>query len=46
MSVEQAVAAAKKYITVAIVHALPIGKGVGPTHHFYELYQKAGMPDE
>jgi len=46
LSVEQAVAAAKKYITLAIEHALPIGKGVGPTHHFYELYQKAGLSDE
>ena len=46
MSVAQAVAAAKRYITVAIEHALPIGKGVGPTHHFYELYQKAGISDE
>lgn len=46
LSMKQAVASAKRYITVAIEHALPIGKGVGPTHHFYELYQKAGMPDE
>jgi hydroxymethylpyrimidine/phosphomethylpyrimidine kinase len=46
LSVEQAVAAAKKYITLAIEHALPIGKGVGPTHHFYELYQKAGLLDD
>jgi hydroxymethylpyrimidine/phosphomethylpyrimidine kinase len=46
LSVEQAVAAAKKYITIAIEHALPIGKGVGPTHHFYELYQKAGLFNE
>ncbi len=46
LPVEQAVAAAKKYITIAIEHALAIGKGVGPTHHFYELYQKAGLLDE
>ena len=43
MPVADAVVAAKKYITVAIEHALTIGKGVGPTHHFYELYKKAGM---
>ncbi len=43
---EQAVKAAKEYITVAIEHALDIGKGVGPTNHFYALYQKAGMPVE
>ena len=46
MSAPEAVKAAKRYITVAIEHALPIGKGVGPTHHFYELYQKAGLLDE
>lgn len=46
MSVEQAVTKAKEYITMAIQHALHFGKGVGPTHHFYELYQKAGLLDE
>ncbi|KNF10193.1 hydroxymethylpyrimidine/phosphomethylpyrimidine kinase ThiD [Gottschalkia purinilytica] len=34
---------AKKYITIAIENSLDIGKGVGPTHHFYELYKKAGL---
>jgi hydroxymethylpyrimidine/phosphomethylpyrimidine kinase len=34
---------AKTYITGAIANALSIGKGHGPTHHFYELYAKAGM---
>jgi hydroxymethylpyrimidine/phosphomethylpyrimidine kinase len=24
---------------MAIEHSLAIGKGCGPTHHFYELYQ-------
>lgn len=43
LSVTDAVTAAKKYITTAIEHALAIGKGVGPTHHFYELYKKAGL---
>ena len=46
MTVAEAVAAAKRYITTAIEHALPIGKGVGPTNHFYELYRKAGMDTE
>ena len=46
LSVPAAVAAAKRYITVAIEHALPIGQGVGPTHHFYELYKKAGMDQD
>lgn len=34
-----AVEAAKAYVTTAIEHSLAIGKGCGPTHHFYELYQ-------
>ena len=42
-SVEDAVRKAKDYITIAISHSLEIGKGVGPTNHFYALYQKAGM---
>jgi hydroxymethylpyrimidine/phosphomethylpyrimidine kinase len=46
MEVAEAVEASKKYITTAIEHGLTIGKGVGPTHHFYELYQKAGILDE
>ncbi|MDQ0214389.1 hydroxymethylpyrimidine/phosphomethylpyrimidine kinase [Oikeobacillus pervagus] len=37
-----AVKKAKQYISMAITHSLDIGKGHGPTHHFYELYQKAG----
>jgi len=38
-----AVSLAKKYITGAIEHSLSIGKGYGPTHHFFELYAKAGI---
>lgn len=38
-SVPDAVKAAKTYVTMAIEHSLAIGKGCGPTHHFYELYQ-------
>ncbi|MGL5514571.1 MAG: bifunctional hydroxymethylpyrimidine kinase/phosphomethylpyrimidine kinase, partial [Sporomusa sp.] len=38
-----AVMAAKEYIIMAIEHSLTIGKGVGPTHHFYSLYKKAGI---
>ncbi len=38
-----AVEKAKHYITGAIVHSLDIGKGHGPTHHFFDLYAKAGM---
>ena len=39
----EAVTQAKTYITGAIEHALDIGKGHGPTHHFFDLYAKAGM---
>ncbi len=39
-SVQEAVGEAKAYVTTAIRHALPIGKGNGPTDHFYELYRK------
>lgn len=46
LDVVKAVEISKKYITTAIDHAFAIGKGVGPTHHFYEIYQKAGMLDE
>lgn len=38
-----AVEDAKAYVTTAIRHALPLGKGCGPTHHFYNLYEKAGL---
>lgn len=34
-----AVERAKAYVTMAIEHSLSIGKGCGPTHHFYNLYQ-------
>lgn len=42
-TVDDAVKLAKDYITVAIKHSLSIGKGHGPTHHFYSLYEKAGI---
>ncbi len=35
----EAVERAKAYVTVAIEHALPLGHGCGPTHHFYDLYE-------
>lgn len=37
--VREAVELAKSYVTMAIEHSLAIGKGNGPTHHFYQLYQ-------
>ncbi len=39
----EAVTLAKTYITGAIKHAVSIGKGHGPTHHFFDLYTKAGL---
>ena len=38
-----AVETAKTYITGAIENAFPLGKGCGPTHHFFDLYRRAGM---
>lgn len=43
MNVYHAVEQAKKYITMAITYGFSLGKGVGPTHHFYNLYRKAGL---
>jgi hydroxymethylpyrimidine/phosphomethylpyrimidine kinase len=39
----EAVANAKDYISGAIRHSLDIGQGHGPTHHFFDLYRRAGM---
>lgn len=39
LSLGEAVSEGKRYITTAIEHSLDIGKGVGPTNHFYELYK-------
>ncbi|WP_319402861.1 bifunctional hydroxymethylpyrimidine kinase/phosphomethylpyrimidine kinase [uncultured Anaeromusa sp.] len=40
-AIPEAVGEAKRYITMAIEHGFSLGQGVGPTHHFYELYQAA-----
>ncbi|MEM9946753.1 MAG: bifunctional hydroxymethylpyrimidine kinase/phosphomethylpyrimidine kinase [Cyanobacteria bacterium P01_D01_bin.36] len=37
MSPLEAVTAAKTYVTEALKHSLPIGKGQGPVGHFYQL---------
>lgn len=42
-SLIEAIQKAKKYITMAITHSLNIGKGHGPTNHFYDLYNKANL---
>jgi hydroxymethylpyrimidine/phosphomethylpyrimidine kinase len=44
LPIRQAVARSKQYVTTAISHSLEIGKGNGPTHHFYEVYQH-GLSD-
>jgi len=50
LGLEESVKKAKNYITTAILHALPIGKGCGPTNHFYDLYRnglkKGALTDE
>jgi hydroxymethylpyrimidine/phosphomethylpyrimidine kinase len=43
LSVPDAVARAKDYISQAILQGLAIGKGHGPLHHFHELYRLAGL---
>lgn len=43
LTVLAAVSKAKEFITTAIEHAINIGKGAGPTHHFYALYKQAGI---
>ncbi len=42
-SVCDSVAEAKKYVQTAIEHSLEIGRGHGPTNHFYELYRKGNL---
>lgn len=37
--VQEAVANAKKYVTTAITYSLELGKGHGPTNHFYDIYK-------
>ena len=39
LTVQEAVAMAKEYINAAIANAPKLGKGNGPTHHFYEMYK-------
>ena len=41
-----AVKKAKTYISGAIEHSLDIGKGHGPTHHFFDLYARSGLLDD
>jgi hydroxymethylpyrimidine/phosphomethylpyrimidine kinase len=36
----EAVLLAKAYVTAAIVNAHPMGRGTGPVHHLYRMYQQ------
>ncbi|MDR3092239.1 MAG: bifunctional hydroxymethylpyrimidine kinase/phosphomethylpyrimidine kinase [Clostridiales bacterium] len=38
LTLEKTVEMAKEYVTEAIRHALPLGKGNGPTNHFYKFF--------
>ena len=44
--IKEAITKSKEYITTVIKHSLPIGKGHGPTNHFYELYKNNNMKTE
>ncbi len=43
MTVQEAVAASKAYVTEAIRYGIELSAGCGPTHHFVDLYRKAGI---
>lgn len=45
LKLDEAIAMAKDYVTDAIRHALELGKGNGPTNHFYRLYKSTGLCD-
>ena len=45
LPMDEAVRRAKAYVTTAIRHALPLGHGCGPTHHFWDLY-RGGLGSE
>jgi len=38
-SIVEAITKAKEYVTTAIKYSFDIGKGNGPTNHFYDLYK-------
>ncbi len=42
-TIADAVGLAKAYVTSAILYSLNIGRGHGPTNHFYEFYQMKGL---
>jgi hydroxymethylpyrimidine/phosphomethylpyrimidine kinase len=36
----EAVLLAKAYVAAAISNAHPLGRGIGPLHHLYRMYQQ------
>ncbi|MCK2158829.1 bifunctional hydroxymethylpyrimidine kinase/phosphomethylpyrimidine kinase [Exiguobacterium sp. 17-1] len=38
-SLEDSISHAKRYVTEAIRHGFALGHGIGPTHHFHELWR-------
>lgn len=38
-AVSEAVRGAKTYVAEAIAHGLPLGRGIGPLHHFHRFYR-------
>jgi hydroxymethylpyrimidine/phosphomethylpyrimidine kinase len=42
LAVQDAIALAKSYVTLAIQHAFPVGGGHGPVHHFFRFWQPSG----
>ncbi|OPJ55184.1 bifunctional hydroxymethylpyrimidine kinase/phosphomethylpyrimidine kinase [Alkalithermobacter paradoxus] len=45
-AIEKSIKNAKEYINVAIQNSLSIGEGIGPTNHFYSIYEKCNMIEE
>ena len=43
ITVTDAVASAKVYVTGAIAHTLPIGRGNGPANHLYKIFNDEGQ---
>lgn len=43
LDIKTSVEHSKNYVTTAIEHSLSLGNGCGPTHHFYEMYEKMGL---
>lgn len=45
-TLQTAVERAKRYVTSAIEHALPLGRGRGPTNHYFHLDPEAGVQNQ